>query len=88
MKRLPDEIITAVETTAKPRDRSVTGYGGKLPTRYMLRVGTRWHRVYAICYSNASTLYVLRSGTPHYLELATESRLEEARERDAQAGAK
>ena len=38
---------------------TASGYGAKLPTSHMLRVNNRWRRVYAICYSNASTLYIM-----------------------------
>ena len=38
--------------------KTVTGYGAKLPTSHMLRINNRWQRVYAICYSNAATLYI------------------------------
>ena len=37
---------------------TASGYGSKLPTSHMLRVNNRWRRVYAICYSNAATLYI------------------------------
>lgn len=38
---------------------TATGYGNKLPTRYMVYYNKRWYRVYSICYSNVSTEYVL-----------------------------
>lgn len=42
-----------------PRNRSVSGYGNRIPTEYRVKtIDNRWRRVYAICYSNASTLYV------------------------------
>ena len=41
---------------------TATGYGNKLPTRYMVRYDGRWYRVYSICYSNVSTEYVLIRG--------------------------
>ena len=41
---------------------TATGYGTKLPTRYMLRFDGRWYRMYSICYSNVSTEYVLIDG--------------------------
>lgn len=39
--------------------RTVTGYGSKLPTSHMLRINNRWRRVYAICYGNASTCFIM-----------------------------
>lgn len=41
---------------------TATGYGSKLPTRYMIMYRNRWRRVYSICYSNVSTEYVLIDG--------------------------
>lgn len=41
---------------------TATGYGNKLPTRYMVRYNNRLYRVYSICYSNVSTEYVLIEG--------------------------
>ena len=34
------------------------GYGSKIQTDYMLRVNSKWHRVYCICWSNAGSLYI------------------------------
>lgn len=42
--------------------RTASGYGSKLPTCYMLHVGNRWRRVYAICWSNVSTYYIIKNG--------------------------
>lgn len=59
------ETLPAVKrvTTDMPRSgRTASGYGSKLPTSYMLRVGNRWRRVYAICWSNVSTCYIIKKG--------------------------
>ena len=59
------ETLIAVNRmrTDTPRSgRTTSGYGSKLPTCYMLRVGNRWRRVYAICWSNVSTCYILKKG--------------------------
>ncbi len=37
---------------------TATGYGARIPTVYMIEVHGRWRRVYAICYSNVSTLFI------------------------------
>lgn len=37
---------------------TATGYGARIPTRYMVQVNGKWRRVYAICYSNSGTLYI------------------------------
>lgn len=47
-----------VKLTSTPQRRSVSGYGSRLPTHYMVFVEHRWRRVYAVCWSNVSTLYI------------------------------
>ena len=67
--------IQAQRTSTPPRNRNVCGYGSKIPTQYELRIDRRWHRVYAICYSNASTYYVLVKGLcllVHYYDIQEE----------------
>ena len=50
----------AVRIVEAPQSgQTATGYGSKIPTRYMVRtIDQKWRRVYAVCYSNAATLYV------------------------------
>lgn len=45
-----------------PYLQTATGYGSKLRTSWIVRIGTRWHRVYCVCYSNVGTCYVIRGG--------------------------
>lgn len=61
-----------------PRHNSATGYGGKIPTRYMLKLNKRWHRVYMMQYGNSGSPYVLIGGVEHLLRSDTEHALEEA----------
>lgn len=42
------------------------------PTRYRIRYGNRWHRVYATCYSNASSAFIQKGGQDLYLDIDTE----------------
>ena len=59
------ETVTAIRrriTDMPHSGQTTSGYGSKLPTCYMLYVGNRWRRVYAICYSNASTYYIIKNG--------------------------
>lgn len=63
-----DEQV-AIKTTDTPRNRSVSGYGSKLPTQYMVNWRNKWRRVYAICYSNASTLYIAHKNTKIVLNI-------------------
>lgn len=48
-----------VKETERPRSNSRTGYGGKIPTSYMVFIGNKWRRVYCHVYSNVGTCYVL-----------------------------
>ena len=51
------------------RQQTATRYGGKLTTEYMLHVpgSPRPYRVYAICYSNVASFYILRGGKMLFL---------------------
>ncbi len=51
-ERVPVKIKDA------PTYRSATGYGTRIPTEYMVKWRGKWRRVYAICVSNAGSLYV------------------------------
>lgn len=47
---------------------TATGYGEKIPTRYMVRVyDQKWRRVYARCFSNVATLYIVHEGEKHVI---------------------
>lgn len=37
---------------------TATGYGRKIPTRYMVQHGGKWRRVYCCIFSNSGTLYI------------------------------
>jgi hypothetical protein len=37
-----------------------SGYGSRIPTRYMVRLNGRWRRVYCAIYSNSGTLFIGR----------------------------
>ena len=53
-----------------PRNRSASGYGNRIPTQWLVRtIDNRWRRVYAICYSNAATLYVWHGKEATIVEL-------------------
>lgn len=57
-----EEIQVEAKRTAWPTyHQSRSGYGGRVPTSIMVKVGGRWRRVYSCCYSNAATLYVGKS---------------------------
>lgn len=77
---LDDALIAGIKITVAPRSPSVTGYGSKIPTQYMLKLDGRWHRVYVMVYSNSGTAYVIHRGRTSILESNTEYRLEAHRE--------
>ena len=58
---------------------SATGYGRKIPTRYMIQLveDKRWRRVYVVCYSNAGTAYVQTKGQPFLVISRAENRIRE-----------
>lgn len=41
---------------------TLSGYGSKIPTKYMVKIGNRWHRVYCQIYSNIGSLFVVCNG--------------------------
>lgn len=72
--------VSEVKTTPQPTyGQTVSGYGGKIPTRYMVKYCNRWKRVYAMSYGNSASLYIITSGQDVFLDGTTESKLEELR---------
>lgn len=59
-----------------PANPYATGYGRKIPTRFMLKYEGRWHRVYMMQYGNAGTAYIRHRGADLVLENETEYVLE------------
>jgi hypothetical protein len=59
--------------------QTASGYGRKLVTPYMLAIpgAARPYRVYAICFSNCASHYILRNGERLFLR---DRELEEARD--------
>lgn len=49
--------------------QSMTGYGGKISTDYAVQFEgeRRWHRVYATCYSNVASHWIVRGGKQVHL---------------------
>ena len=48
-----------VKETECPSNSSRAGYGGKIPTKYMVFIDNNWRMVYCRIYSNIGTCYVL-----------------------------
>ena len=60
---LDEALVLARKLTPVPRDgQTREGYGSRLPTGWMLKIGGRWHRVRVMCWSNSGTAYVERDG--------------------------
>ena len=38
---------------------TASGYGRKIPNRYMVKYLNRWYRVYSACFSNVSREYIV-----------------------------
>lgn len=78
---VPDYVTAVHVDREAPRSgQTVSGYGGKLPTPYRLTYAGRNRRVYAMCYGNAASLYVIVGGAVAHLDTVTEYRLEAARD--------
>lgn len=78
---LAAEQIQAAKRTDAPRFYSASGYGRKIPTELMVRLGSRWQRVYVCQFSNAGTAYVVTKADPFLVvgpeaEIRIESLLE------------
>lgn len=64
-----------VRETEVPKFHSVTGYGQKIPTQYMIRISNansyglqnRWYRVYATCFSNCASHWVTVNNVVYHL---------------------
>lgn len=61
------DVIT--DPTAPRYGHSASGYGGKIPTQYRVKYLGRVRRVYAMCYSNAGSTYIIVNGETQFLDL-------------------
>jgi hypothetical protein len=48
--------------------QTATGYGSKLNTGKKALVGARAYRVYATCFSNCASLYIIIKGVKIYVD--------------------
>jgi hypothetical protein len=56
-------VEVELRETETPRSgQTLTGYGAKLPSPYMVRYEGRWRRVYVANWGNAGTAYIGRPG--------------------------
>jgi len=68
IKYLPYNWTLYENTGKNPVSRSVSGYGSKLPTRFLAFDGIRLRRVYAICWSNCASFYVRVKGQRVFIQ--------------------
>jgi hypothetical protein len=54
--------ITELPWQAAGRTWTATGYGARIPSRYMVKHEGRWRRVYVACYSNNGSAYLGKPG--------------------------
>jgi len=54
--------------TDMPRNPYASGYGAKIPTSYLVKVGRRWRRVYCACFSNSGTAWINIKGRRHVVD--------------------
>ena len=70
-------LVTEYRITSVPRSgQTVTGYGGAIPTRYMVRYANRWQRVKVMQYGNAGSAYIRTGGRDLFLDIDTEYALQ------------
>ncbi len=56
-------VEVPLKETAAPRSgQTVTGYGSRIPTGYMIQWEGRWRRVYAACWGNSASHYIGPAG--------------------------
>jgi hypothetical protein len=58
---IEDSDVSDVKSSQVPQ-RSSAGYGTRKPSQWMLKINSRWHRVYICQFSNAGTSYILIKG--------------------------
>ena len=80
LRTFPDTVREVKKINCSPAIRS--SYGGKIPTRYMIRYGIslkeigRMRRVYVMNYGNAGSAYIIYRGKELFLDTHTEYKLE------------
>lgn len=62
-----DILDVRVDDAPRANRNSATGYGGKIPTTYSVRMlsgdnRARWYRVYCMVYGNGAVPYVIVNG--------------------------
>lgn len=60
-------VYSPTEWQKQGLQQTATGYGSKLNTGYKVAYFGKFRRVYAVCYSNAASLYVMFNGQRRFL---------------------
>jgi hypothetical protein len=47
--------------------QTASGYGSRLVTSRMLKIGKRLHRIYCMCYGNSGSIYIILKGKQIFL---------------------
>ena len=55
------------------RNTNAHGYGNKIRCDYMIQINNaaRWHRVYAVCFSNVASTYIMTKGEKLFISDCT-----------------
>lgn len=71
------EHVTDVKVTEIPASgHTSSGYGGRIPTQYMIKYLGRWRRVLTMVYGNSGSPYVNHGGQIAHLDIDTSYWLE------------
>lgn len=62
-------------TTVPMKGQTISGYGGNIPTQYMVKYNGYWHRVKVMTYGNSGSPYIESHGGILFLDVTTESYL-------------
>lgn len=62
----------AIDENAPTYGRTVSGYGGKIPTSYRIRYTGKMRRVYVMQYGNSGSAYIVVNGQNVFLDSDTE----------------
>ena len=79
---IADNVFNTMRETYAPPNPYATGYGKKIPTRYMVKYesgkryeNSRWRRVYMMQFGNAGSAYILIRNKVVFLDSNTEVKL-------------
>lgn len=67
---MPDVFEKPLPWQDRGLSYTATGYGSKIPSRYMIKLDGKMRRVYTACYGNATSDYVEVMGERVIVELS------------------